>query len=348
MSADEDGLVRAVLANPHDGLARSAYADWLEEQGKPIHAELYRGAESVERESKLTAQLDDAIREAYPDSRAGTLSMSRGMLGGGILQMYIAPSAFISKKFQACGEALLREFHVVRVFLSGKTKDWTMVGDAPALAGLRSLVVREGEERHAALARCDGVGHLFSLSAWHFKGRLLVPLVTSEKFRQLIHLDLGRLKDAAKGLPALASGPLAGRLQRLDLADARLHGDGFAVLLRSAPLLGGLTTLSLYKNGLDDADLETLAASLHLGRLRALDLCYNELTGTGLMALARSRLAGRLRWVGISVAGELPEASHRALVEALSPDCRVRAFASAQSAEQRMLEKVYGGRLDGG
>jgi uncharacterized protein (TIGR02996 family) len=347
MSADEDGLVRAVLANPHDRLARSAYADWLEEQGKPLHAELYRGTRTVERERKLAAQLDDAIREACPYSRAGTLDMSRGMLGGCILQMHMAPSAFISKKFQACGAALLREFHVVRVFLSGITKDWTKVGNSTAMAGLRSLVFSGGDEAHTALARCDGVGHLFSLSIWHHKGRLLVPFVASEKFHQLIHLDLGQLKDAAEGLPALASGPLAGRLQRLDLADARLHGDGLAVLLRSATLLEGLTTLSLYKNGLDDADVEALASSPHLGRLQALDLCYNELTGIGLMALARSPLAGRLRWVGISVAGELPEASHRALVAALSPDCRVHAFASPQSAEQRMLKGIYGRRLEG-
>src|SRR6185369_12536161 len=32
---DEDALVRAILANPWDTLARSAYADWFEEQGKP-------------------------------------------------------------------------------------------------------------------------------------------------------------------------------------------------------------------------------------------------------------------------------------------------------------------------
>src|SRR5262245_46871657 len=131
-SADEDGLVRAILADPHDGLARSAYADWLEERGKPLHAQLYRGARDVDQERKLTGRLDEAIRAGYPDSRAGSLDMSRGVLGGGVLEMYMKTSAFISQKFQACAGEILREFHVVRVFLSGTTKDWAKVGDAPA------------------------------------------------------------------------------------------------------------------------------------------------------------------------------------------------------------------------
>src|SRR5262245_55729356 len=102
MSGDEDFLVCAILADPHDELARSAYADWFEERGKLLHAELYRGEGDVGRERELTGQLDKTILAAHPGCRAGTLDMSRGVLGGGLLQMYMPPSAFISKKFQAC------------------------------------------------------------------------------------------------------------------------------------------------------------------------------------------------------------------------------------------------------
>jgi len=42
MSADEDALVRAILADPRDDLTRDVYADWLEEHGRPLHASLVR------------------------------------------------------------------------------------------------------------------------------------------------------------------------------------------------------------------------------------------------------------------------------------------------------------------
>src|SRR5262249_26326480 len=143
------------------------------------------------------------------DSRAGRLELSSGVLGDGVLQMHMPPSAFISKKFQACAADIFREFHVVRVFLSGKTKDWAKVGDAPALAGLRGLVVCGGPDGPEAVAGCAGVGNLYSLAAWHFKGPSLVPFATSEQLRQLVHLDLHAVKEAAETLPSLASGPLA-------------------------------------------------------------------------------------------------------------------------------------------
>jgi uncharacterized protein (TIGR02996 family) len=41
-ASDEDGLVRAILADPSDGLARDVYADWLEEHGAVQQAELLR------------------------------------------------------------------------------------------------------------------------------------------------------------------------------------------------------------------------------------------------------------------------------------------------------------------
>jgi uncharacterized protein (TIGR02996 family) len=38
--ADEEGVVRALLAAPWDGLARSAYGDFLEERGDLLHAQV--------------------------------------------------------------------------------------------------------------------------------------------------------------------------------------------------------------------------------------------------------------------------------------------------------------------
>jgi hypothetical protein len=177
----------------------------------------------------------------------------------------------------------------------------------------------------------------------HFKGPSLLPLATSENLRQLVHLDLFSLKDAVEALPSLASGPLAGRLQNLGLGQARLHGRGFAALLRAAALLEGLTTLSLNHNALDDAEVEALA-SHRLARLRSLELSENELTDAGLKALARSPLAGRLRWLGFSLAGEFTEAGHRALAEALHPDCQVTAWFSMTDPEVRRMNAIYGGR----
>ncbi len=347
MSADEDGLIRAILADPHDTLARAAYADWLEERGKPVHAQLYRGVKKVDQERKLTGQLDKAIKKAHPDSRAGTLYLNRGVLAGRVLQMKMPPSAFISKKFQACAGEILREYHVVRLVLSGTTKDWTKVGDAPAMPAVRSLVVGDGRDGPGALARCAGLGGLFSLAASHFKAHGLIPLVTSEYLKRLVHLDLHGLKEAAEALPALASGPLAGRLQHLALGQARLHGAGFSALLRADALLGGLTTLSLSHNDLDDAEVGTLASSPHLGRLRSLNLSSNALTDVGMTALARSSLAARLRWVNVSHCEAVTDDGHRALAAALHPDCRVKDWYVSGPAERRRVVDIYGGRWVG-
>jgi len=40
--SDRDALYRAILANPADDTPRLAYADWLEENGRPEEAEFLR------------------------------------------------------------------------------------------------------------------------------------------------------------------------------------------------------------------------------------------------------------------------------------------------------------------
>jgi uncharacterized protein (TIGR02996 family) len=58
-TVDEDGLVRAIWADPFDEVPRLAYADWLDEQGKPLHAALLRAApgEREEVAGRLVAQV---------------------------------------------------------------------------------------------------------------------------------------------------------------------------------------------------------------------------------------------------------------------------------------------------
>jgi uncharacterized protein (TIGR02996 family) len=341
MSADEDGLVRAILADPHDLLATSAYADWLEERGKPLHAELYRLRDGdFQRKKRLLEKLGEPLFAAF-----GTYGAANPDWRDGVLQMSADLIAFVSKKFQRAS-GVLREQHVVRVCVSGKTKDWTKVGDAPALAGLRAFRLGGdfGEGGAAVLAGCEGLAGLFSLTLTHLKAAWLAPFATSAKLPQLIHLDLLGLKAPAASLVPLGSGPLAGRLQHLSLGHARLEGDWLATLLRAGALLEGLTTLSLAHDGLGDADVEALASSPHLRRLRSLDLSENDMTDAGLKALARSPLAGRLRWLGFSLGGEFTDDGHRALAAALSPDCRVKAWFSIQAGERRRMEDLYGGR----
>jgi uncharacterized protein (TIGR02996 family) len=42
--SEEDRLLRGCLLAPEDDLARLAYADWLEENGRPDHADLIRNS----------------------------------------------------------------------------------------------------------------------------------------------------------------------------------------------------------------------------------------------------------------------------------------------------------------
>ena len=69
MTADEKGFLHAIETNPGDATARSAYADWLDEQDRPYEALLQRDKAGVsEVWFKLRRKSDGQFSEGCPTS----------------------------------------------------------------------------------------------------------------------------------------------------------------------------------------------------------------------------------------------------------------------------------------
>ncbi len=353
MSADGDALVRAILCDPHDTLARTAYADWLEEQGAPQHAALQRAIRREETDA-LLREISPATHTAFGTKDAG--NPQKG--SDGLLYVALRVKAFLARAFQGRAASCLRSHHITHLSLHGGIKDWAPVGVAPALAhlhglGLGSTNLREDGAK--LLARSPGMGRLSSLSlhrpltdagpGW----RGLAALCASAVLPRLVHLDLTRAAATPAVWAALFDGPLAGQLRHLDLSYSNFNAAAAAALARAEKMLGGLVTLSVARTDMTDAGAAALFASPHTRNLRSLALQGYRLTDASLIALARSPIAPRLHWLGLDRGGALTRAGYAAVAEALSDTCRVSfPYSIRQYFDHETygpLREVFGTRL---
>ncbi len=294
---DEDGLVRAILADPWDDLARSAYADWLEEQGKPLHAELLRLPRTEEaRRRHIVTQLSQAAYDAMDCDGGGIPAPGED----GLLEVRSMLISFIGRKSQLRLTSSLREHHIERVILEGRLTDWSRLADAEVMTHLRALDLGPTglrDDGAKVLARCEGMGRLCALSLQHAQltPRGLATLCGSEHLGRLVALAPPDLAVSSSSVSALADGPLAGGLRRLDLSGARLGDLDLGVILHSRTLSSALVSLDLSLCELSDRSAGALAASANMGALRSLDLSHNRFTEAGLALLASSGLFRRLR-----------------------------------------------------
>jgi uncharacterized protein (TIGR02996 family) len=296
--ADEDALVRAILADPFDDLARAAYADWLEEQGKPLHAELQRlPPAKEERRRQLVEEVGTPAFQAFDCDTAGYPYLD----SDGLLTVPMQLQGFVAKYFQARAISCLSEHHIERLALAGKLKDWARLAAAPAMAHLRALDLGHSDLRDdgaKVLAGCEGMSRLCALSLrWaHLRESGVESLCRSRHLGRLIALSLPDSGVTTASMRALADGPLAGQLRRLDLGKSRLGDADLAVLLNSRALCSVLVSLDLSSCGLTDRSAGALAASESLKALRSLDLSDNRrFTEAGYTVLAESALLRRLR-----------------------------------------------------
>jgi uncharacterized protein (TIGR02996 family) len=304
--ADENGLVRAILIDPWDRLARSAYADWLEEQGKPLHAELQRlhGTETVRRWELVAAIGKPFARYAY----GGTGSPRPG--ADGLLELHMTRQSFTAAAFQEKAAACIRDNHIARITLEGGTSDWSKVGNAPALEHLRALGLGHCELRDdgaKVLARSRGMGRLFSLglAGSRMLQAGLAEFARSTAMPNLGHLDLSGCQVGQNTLRALADGPMAGQLQHLGLA-CGIGDVGLAILLRRPALLRPVVTLHLRNCRLTEPGVMQLAASEHLENLRVLSIGWASMSEPALAHLVDSALFRRLRRLNLSSLGGHP------------------------------------------
>jgi uncharacterized protein (TIGR02996 family) len=170
--AEEDGLVRAIWADPFDEVPRLVYADWLDEQGKPLQAAILRAA-PAEREEPAN-RLAALMHEDAP------CKLKVALTEDGLVRGIISARALRSKPFERDGPAWLRRHHVAEVILEGKTSDMGALFAADWLANTRGLSFggREfnawealaGSPRLAALGSLDVVGNYMQMADKMFGG----------------------------------------------------------------------------------------------------------------------------------------------------------------------------------
>lgn len=310
MSADEDGLVRALFADPWDELARNAYADWLDDHDAPLHAALMRAGNSPVR-AGLYKSLRGRLHQTFSQFALDVITPSW------LLGALMPTSTFLSPHFQSIGAEWLQSNHVAYVGLGGPAYDCRdtsrQVARSHLTPHLRGLHLSGPEICVAAeaLASADCFGSLASLAIRQQEGLAgLVPFVSPRALPRLVGLTLelsevghlqkqGETEDCLRLLGALAHGPLAGQLEHLDLRGCHLGDRAVAQLALSGALLAGLVALRLGGPGLSDLGIEALLASPHLGRLRSLDIGGGRIGDKGLAALAGSGLLPRLGWLSL-------------------------------------------------
>ena len=129
--AAEDGLVRAIWADPFDEAVRAVYADWLEEHGSPEHAALLR--EAGDERMRTFQRIEARMKEDAP----GTFTA--WFTNDGLIAAGVPVRSLRSKAFERDGPTWLRRHHVAEVRPDGTPRDWTPLFSAEWLAHTRGL-----------------------------------------------------------------------------------------------------------------------------------------------------------------------------------------------------------------
>ena len=303
--ADEDGLLEAIIAAPHDPVPRLVYADWLEEQGEAERAALLRTTPGSFHTQPLEIP------------RAWEKALSNAQLHQGLLYLTGQMRWLMHRSFGEEGTEWLRRQRVFRLHLRGKT-DWAKVAQMPWLRHIRILAIDDhvlgadglaqlltsphlerllglelpnnglwNQQTLGVLTAATTIPHLCSLSLArnHLQEPALARLVRWSGAARLRHLDLTGASLISVAL--LSTNPHFEGLTRLILDETRLGEHGTRQLLHKCTF-DSLTHLHLRECDLTDEALRTLVDSSIMPRLRWLDLRHNPLTDAALTLLSGS------------------------------------------------------------
>jgi uncharacterized protein (TIGR02996 family) len=335
--ADEDGLVRSIWADPFDEVPRLIYADWLEEQGKPLHAAILRAA-PAER-SILVARLSKLVYEDAPCKV--TLSLAEE----GLLRVAIPVRSLRSKAFETHGPAWLRRHHIAEVCPSGTSSDWAGLFAAGWLAHTRGLSLYEGGhfDAYPALAASPHLAALASLAfPPNWRGSEQIPaFFRGAGLRGLCRFRRPQAYLAPEVVQAIGDAPFAPNLRHL--AVGLLQDEPLSCLCQ-APALAGLVTLKLGVCG--DSGAKILADAAGLGALRNLDLSndYFYFSDFGADALAGSPVLARLRRLRLTAERQSPAALER-LARAAPAKMKLVLAGKLEDSLHDTLTAILGERL---
>jgi uncharacterized protein (TIGR02996 family) len=296
----EEGLRRAVLAEPRDDGPRSVLADWWTERGEPrgelVALQLEReGLAPGEPRVQALLQREDELLEAHGARWLGPVAgVARARFRRGFVEEVTLVDA---DGFGALAELCEREPVTSLTIASRRRVDCLRLAQAPWLARLVALGFESDRGGSGWLGR-SGLEQL--LTSRH--------LGTLESLR-FLHQGLG---DAGLDLLAMSGAAVLPRLRELSVERDRVTARGVAALVQTK-WGAGLERLSLAHNELGPEGAEVLAGRRGEPRLRALNLDANRLGEPGAVALARSpRLAG-LRHLSLEGNG-IPRAGLDALL----------------------------------
>lgn len=303
--ADEDGLLQAMIAAPHDPVPRLVYADWLEEQGEADRAALLRAESPTLTSLPLPKKWANTL--LYATLRQGLLHIAGQMRG------------LLHKDFGEEGAAWLQRQRVYHFHLKGKTKDWSKIAHAKWLQHIRIFRIDEGVLDRGDLAKLLASPHLERLLGLELPNNGLgntetfTALTTAPALPHLCSLSLAKNWLSASVLASLVAWPGASNLRYLDLTQTHLY-EGVAVISTAQRLRGltrlvldstylhevgfrafvqgnclhSLTHLHLRQCALNDECLRTLAVAPLLRQLCWLDLRLNSFSYEGMLSLAQS------------------------------------------------------------
>lgn len=349
MLRDEEALVRAIWADPWDDLARSAYADWLEEHGKPAHAQLLRlPRKAAKQRGEALAGLLPCLRDGFPGAEL------QASAPDGLLRARFGVEDFLSRRFEREGRDWLQRHHVVEVELTGELEEEDHAGfsASPALSYLRAFAngCLNSPSGLAALASSPHLAGLLSLdlSSSLSDASSAVRLLKSGALPGLCRLvGLTVTGPRAPLVDAIEGAPCAANLRHLAIPNCLLAARSLRPLACS-PRLSGLVTLSLSGNPIVGLSRSSFAEPPHLEGLRNLDLGNNLLADADLKALARSPLLPRLNRLRLARCHLATPTGLLALVEAVAatPHCRM-VFEEGQidTAVVRVAKEALGGRF---
>jgi uncharacterized protein (TIGR02996 family) len=331
--ADEDGLVRAIWADPFDEVPRLVYADWLDERGSHLHAAILRarGAERSKHWEALVAHMQGSTPWEFMPSLSG-----EGLVG---VVMYVR--SLRAKTFQRDCPAWLRRHHIVKMTVWGASGNWADFFSCDWLAHTRGLSFYgnrfDAVDALAASPHLAGLASLTLNPNWVPLDRL-ASLFRDGGLRGLCHLARPDTTLELNTLQAIADAPFAPHLRHL--AVGRMTEEPMAFLGESSTL-AGLVTLSLEVFG--DSEAKALADAAGLVSLRNLDLTGSWFLDVGADALVNSPLLKQLRFLRLKTAHHAPAMER--LARAIPLNCRVVLAEGSHVSGRDALVAVLGDRL---
>ena len=274
---DEQPFLDAIFARYQDDGPRFIYADFLDDAGEPERAELVRVQVALSRmteDDSHHANLKNQEAEllethlAQWSEHLSDLDLEQCEFRRGVLDSIVINAATFLDK----GEELLRRVCVRRLRLRDSAAVMPKLVNSQLLANVRELDL------------CgDQIGN----------GGVNL-LVRSQFLKNLDLLDLGFTGIDDTGVTTLARASTLPKLSCLSLsANGQITSAGIMELAGS-PFFGGLTSLDVFGNEIDEVGLSAIASSKILTSLHTLRLSRNHLGNAGMAVLARSSLFERM------------------------------------------------------